>query len=299
MTKTYNPPPNWPVPPEGWTPPKGWKPDPAWGPAPAGWQLWLDNGYGNPAPKSNWFSRHKVFTGIGAFLLIGMAACTAGGGDDQEAASDTSDVVVTEEPAEVLAETTEAVPASTEPEPEPTEAPEEVAAAESTPPVEPAPAVDPYASYPAPEVAFIDTIIAARENQNSDATELQRSAAQTERDASLCAVSNNGTLEGWVGEVVEIGANNDGLAHVKIEIADGIVLQTWNNAFSDVMDGTLIPPGTPAFDNLLAMEEGTKVNFSGQTVGSDTACIKGANITDTFYMIDPNFIVRIADIRAL
>ena len=43
MTRTFNPPPNWPQPPVGWSPPPNWQPDPAWGPAPNGWRLWVDS----------------------------------------------------------------------------------------------------------------------------------------------------------------------------------------------------------------------------------------------------------------
>jgi hypothetical protein len=65
----FNPPPNWPVPPENWTPPPGWQPDPAWGPLPAGWQLWTTE-----KSNANWFVRHKVLAGVGAFLLLGTIA---------------------------------------------------------------------------------------------------------------------------------------------------------------------------------------------------------------------------------
>jgi hypothetical protein len=73
MARRYNPPPNWPQPPSGWTPPAGWQPDPAWGPPPSGWQLWVDD--------RNWFSRHKVLTGLGAFivLIVAISAASAGG----------------------------------------------------------------------------------------------------------------------------------------------------------------------------------------------------------------------------
>jgi hypothetical protein len=199
----------------------------------------------------------------------------------------------TTEAAEASAPRPSAEPTTDAPEPTPPATPA------PTPSADPTPVIDPYELYPPTEVAFIQAIEDGRSEATSDSTELQRSVAQTERDAALCAVSNNGVIDGWRGEVVEIGANGDGLAHVKIEIADGVILQTWNNAFSDALDGTLIPPGTPAFDNLVQMEEGAQVTFYGQTVGSDTACVKGSNITDTFYMIDPNFIVRITDIQAL
>jgi hypothetical protein len=76
--KVYNPPPNWPPAPEGWTPPPGWQPDPAWGPPPEGWQLWVES------EQRNWFSRHKVLTGIGAVvvLIIGISLASSNSGTE-------------------------------------------------------------------------------------------------------------------------------------------------------------------------------------------------------------------------
>lgn len=114
----------------------------------------------------------------------------------------------------------------------------------------------------------------------------------------MCAASANGSMINWTGKIVEIGANNDGLAHVTIEIAEGLKVQTWNNAFSDSMDNTLIPPSAPFFGTLTSLSEGALVNFSADSVASDASCLKGTNMTDVFYAVDPNFLVRISDVSA-
>lgn len=77
-SKRYNPPPNWPPQPPGWSPPPGWQPDPSWGPPPEGWQLWVNE------KRGNWFSRHKVLTGLGAAVLLIAAISIASGGPDPE-----------------------------------------------------------------------------------------------------------------------------------------------------------------------------------------------------------------------
>ena len=112
MSARFNPPPNWPAAPEGWVPPQGWQPDPAWGPAPAGWSLWVDEAghpaaapvataaYAAAAPapaavaKRNWFMRHKVLTGLGALVLVGIIS-TAGSGGSSVATQDTADAAAT------------------------------------------------------------------------------------------------------------------------------------------------------------------------------------------------------------
>lgn len=80
MTKTYNPPPNWPSPPSGqWSPPPGWQPDPSWPPPPAGWQLWVDD---IPATRP-WYKkrRYAVPGGLVAALVV-ISAVNGAGQDD-------------------------------------------------------------------------------------------------------------------------------------------------------------------------------------------------------------------------
>jgi hypothetical protein len=95
------PPPPPPPPPEGGYPP----PPPPPEPEPA-------------APKPNWFTRHKVITGLGIVAIAGIvAAGVAGGGDDETSTAD--ETTTTVEPAEDEAaepETTEA-PTTTTTEP--------------------------------------------------------------------------------------------------------------------------------------------------------------------------------------
>ncbi|WP_233190751.1 hypothetical protein [Brachybacterium sp. UMB0905] len=52
VTRSFNPPPNWPEPPhDGWIPPTDFVPDQRWGPVPAGWRLWTrEDRAGGPAP---------------------------------------------------------------------------------------------------------------------------------------------------------------------------------------------------------------------------------------------------------
>jgi len=123
MAAKYNSPPNWPAPPPGWTPPTGWKPDPAWGPAPTGWQFWIDENEATnssssavagvaPQKPGNWFSRHKVLTGVlaaVALLFIGIGI-GAGAGNDEVATPTPADASSPATPDE----------SSSEPEPSPT-----------------------------------------------------------------------------------------------------------------------------------------------------------------------------------
>lgn len=201
------------------------------------------------------------------------------------------------ERAPVVAESSEAIEPAAEEAPvaEP-EVVEEAPEPEPEPePVEPALYGKPY---PADQQAFIDIIDQSVADLDAATTELQTSQIVVERDANLCAALTSNGMQNWVGKILEIGANGDGYAHVRIEIAPNVVVQTWNNAFSDFEDDTLIKPSQPFFDKLVGMEEDALVTFSGTLLSSSDSCLKGSNLTDTFYGYDPNFITRFADISA-
>lgn len=157
---------------------------------------------------------------------------------------------------------------------------------------------DRYGGYDSQQREFVDAADMYREQWDSASTELQQSEAIRTRDAALCGIVPGGTVDGWVGKIIEIGANNEGKAHVRIEIADNLVVQTWNNAFSDYADNTLIDPSAPFFSSLTTMEEGSLVRFSGSFVPDGAgSCLKKANLTNVFYATDPNWIMSFSDIH--
>jgi hypothetical protein len=169
--------------------------------------------------------------------------------------------------------------------PTPTQAPEPVA--------EP---VSGYGVYPAAQAQFVSIVETSATAISDSTTDLQRSQLVIQRDASLCALMPANHVDNWVGEVVGIGANNDGLAYVEVQLSPTVMIHTWNNAFSDFEDNTLIPPTQPFFQTLVPMEEGAKVSFSGDFLTGDDSCLKGSNLTDTFYGIDPDFIFRFSNV---
>jgi hypothetical protein len=60
---------------------------------------------------------------------------------------------------------------------------------------------------------------------------------------------------------------------------------------ADQTDRAVLPDARPD-------DEGTKVRFSADFVTDDGSCVKGTNITETFYGSDPDFLVRYADVAA-
>jgi len=170
--------------------------------------------------------------------------------------------------------------------------------AASTPkPVKASIPAGPYGVYPTAEAQFIDSIETAAGTFTSDSTDLQQSEAVRLRDIHLCKITKHKATN-WVGEIHGIGANGDGYAYVEVEIAPTIVVQTWNNAFSDIGSDTLIKPTSSVFDKLVPMKEGQLIVFSGTFLRSDASCMSRANITDYFYGTDPHFILKFTKVAA-
>jgi hypothetical protein len=219
-----------------------------------------------------------------AFLLALIIAAATSGADDDDAprAQDSPASASTSEPRET------AEPA--------------VETAESTPPAAetpaPAPAADPFAGYPADEVAFIQAVEQSTSEIEAAATDLQRSQAVRNRDPTLCGILGDANADGWVGEVKGIGANQEGKGYIDVVISDTVVVQTWNNAFSDGLDNTLVPTDASFFNSMVALVPGEKVTFSATFLSDTDSCLKGANLTETFYGLNPNFIVRFSNIGA-
>lgn len=171
------------------------------------------------------------------------------------------------------------------------------AAEASSAPSDSAEPVSPYGAYPTAEAQFVKVIETAAAQYLADSTDLQRSETIRKRDSDLCAVTG-ARVENWVGTIHDIGANGDGYAYVNVEIAPTIVLQTWNNAFSDIGSDTLIKPSESFFQTLVPMQKGQKIVFSGAFLPSSDSCLTRANLTQTFYATDPNFILKFTNVTS-
>ena len=240
-----------------------------------------------PSPDSGavaWMKRHKVLTGIGAFALIGAL----GGAFDDESPeaptsesksvatkSDTSDS--SDPGAEAVAEETTAASAKPKPAPKPT---------------------NPFGPQPAQQTRFIQLANEARDDFANASNDLKAGAALSGRNDAMCQLLGSGQVAGWTGTVTTLDSNGDGHGIVTIEIAPDTELGTWNNAFSDIMDDTLVKPG-PLLNKLLDLEEGQNVRFSGSFRGTGGTCVNDSRLTQAGSVEDPSFIFRFADINRL
>jgi hypothetical protein len=233
-----------------------------------------------------WMKRHKVLTGIGAFVLLGALSgaldddstdATASEAKSLTAASQSDDSSSAEDDAGV----------------------EEAAAASPKPKPKPAPKpTNPYGPQPAQEAQFIQIANEARDDFANASNDLKAGAALSGRNDAMCQLLGSGQVAGWTGTVTTLDSNGDGHGIVTIEIAPDTELGTWNNAFSDIMDDTLVKPG-PLLNKLLELEEGDNVRFSGTFRGSAGTCVNDSRLTQAGSVEDPSFIFRFADINRL
>ena len=221
---------------------------------------------GQPKP---WYKRKKIVIPLGVILFFGVISNSDA--EDQESKS--APPAVTESAA-----------------PEVTQPPQPVAVEETQ-------SDDTYGTYPAAQKKFIKIIEDGRNNIDAAENDLQESVALHNRDDALCKVLTNKAATNWVGVITDIGANGEGKAYVEIELADNVRIKTWNNALSDIGDNTLIPTGASFFDDLVAISEDSKVIWSAKFLSGNNFCLKKANFTETFYGIDPQFIVRFTNIK--
>jgi hypothetical protein len=167
---------------------------------------------------------------------------------------------------------------------------------ETEAPVEAEPAGGEFGDYPADQAAFVKIVEEAKGTIDAAETDLQESVALRARDKQLCALLTGNKATNWTGIVNNVGANGEGKAYVYIEIAEKVKVMTWNNAFSDISDDTLIPTSSKFFDKLVAMKKGDQVTFSATLLKSNNSCLKKGNLTEFFYGQRPEFIARFSDV---
>ena len=254
------------------------------------------------------YEQHKkiawIVTPIVLVLGLIFNVVLGGGDDDASTASSEREEVVAEAPAELEAEPAEAAPAENPAEEADDEAEPEGVIIEEEPvedaPVEDAPAVDAPADVPGAQQAMSDAVEQGRLDAEDAQSDLQRANVLNVRSETMCESVPDGAVDEWVGTVVTVDANGEGKAVVVVSIEDDIEIGTWNNAFSDISDNTLIEQGTPLYDAALELVPGDTVRFSGTlksgSEGNDT-CYYTSNLTEVMSIESPDYIINFSDLQ--
>jgi hypothetical protein len=140
---------------------------------------------------------------------------------------------------------------------------------------------------------FVEIVRQAQQEARRADTAMQKGGVKLRRDRELCALLPEREVSNWIGRVTKIDANSDGKGVLALEIAPDVQVQTWNNALSDVLDKTLIPPGSDVFLAASALKKGQTIAFSGRFLpGSEGDCLREASMTLNGKLASPEFIFQ-------
>lgn len=176
--------------------------------------------------------------------------------------------------------------------------PSRVAAAEPPAPA-PAPAPSPAPSMPEAEAAMISAVQTAMTQTAQAANDMQIGGIRARRAQGICTAIKSLQITSWIGRVTKVSANSDGKGVLTVELADNIVVKTWNNDLSDIGSKTLIEPTSALFQKASMLREGQSVRFSGSFIKGDVDCVRESSMTLKGSMEEPDFIFRFSDIAPL
>lgn len=135
---------------------------------------------------------------------------------------------------------------------------------------------------------FISIINEFRDGYSSSFNELKINKLLLDRNKKLCDFFSEDTVN-WIGVIESISTNMEGKGILSIEIDKNIFIQTWNNAFSDIFDNTLIEVDSTLYNNLLEVNKGDKVQFSGSFIEDKNECFGTQNLTKNKKINKPEF----------
>lgn len=135
---------------------------------------------------------------------------------------------------------------------------------------------------------FISIINEFRDGYSSSFNELKINKLLLDRNKKLCDFFSDDTIN-WIGVIENISTNMEGKGILSIEVDKNIFIQTWNNAFSDIFDNTLIEVDSPLYNNLLEVNKGDKVQFSGSFIEDKNECFGTQNLTKNKKINKPEF----------
>jgi hypothetical protein len=116
---------------------------------------------------------------------------------------------------------------------------------------------------PPAQTAFVAAVAEARDQFKAAPNDMAKGAARAARKAAICRALPLRTARDWIGRIYRLSFNSDGNGIVEIAIGPDVYVTTWNNSLSDIGDNTLIPAGSPVFQDFVAMKTDDPVKFSG------------------------------------
>jgi hypothetical protein len=150
---------------------------------------------------------------------------------------------------------------------------------------------------PAAEAAFVAAIVEGKAAYRAAPNDMAKGATRQDRNRAICSALSSLIVNNWRGKIYKMSSNSDGKGVLELAIGPNVYLKTWNNAFSDLVDYTLIDPSSPVGRAAIALSIGQSVIFSGEfIVDSGQGCVREASLTLAGSMTEPEFIFRFSAI---
>lgn len=170
-----------------------------------------------------------------------------------------------------------------------------------TPPTEEQNAPNPAAPpppFPEDEIDLISTVNWFQARYVAAANEFQKSTIRRERQAAIAAIFPSRYVSGWIGQIATMQTTSDGRGILSLKLLRGanISVETMNNGFSDIGSDTLIPAGSPLYDQVSRLAVGDEVVFSGTFAASNRDYIEEISVTEEGSMTEPDFIFTFASV---
>tara|TARA_B100001057_G_scaffold412864_1_gene429165 strand:+ start:7895 stop:8422 length:528 start_codon:yes stop_codon:yes gene_type:complete len=138
------------------------------------------------------------------------------------------------------------------------------------------------------QINFIEIINDARAGFSSNFNDLKINKILIDRNDKLCE-STPTIVNNWEGKIKEISTNMEGKGILSVIIDKGIFVETWNNAFSDLFDNTLIETDSEVYTQLIELNKGDSILFSGSFLENSSECFGTQNFTNKSKITKPEF----------
>ena len=146
-------------------------------------------------------------------------------------------------------------------------------------------------NMPQRERALVDIMLSARKQYTASHAQDAAADARMQMQIRVMTFMRESQLAtDWIGTVKTRGLTADGRAWIAIEIADGIVITTWQSERDDFTYSTLLRPHTQTFAGSQNAKIGSPIIFSATILNSLLS-------NDDDMVLRPQFIARFTQLK--
>jgi len=157
------------------------------------------------------------------------------------------------------------------------------------------PAPPPVAELAESQERFTAAAAQARDRYKTATDPTAKRDVRASRRDAVCQALGSLAVKGWVGTIDRV-SSEDGKGMLKISLASGVRLKTWESVLADIGYDTLVDAKSSMFRTASSMREGERVEISGSFVKSELDCAKVANAAQDQAIVEPEYIFRFSSL---